>query len=60
MHTQYLRLNAWSTYSADVIGTVEGFEDLWVKVEDQVLLLGKLHVPVGDGFGDPFGEWLTL
>ena len=32
---------------------MEGLEDLWIKIEDQILLLGERHVPAGHGIGYP-------
>ena len=38
---------------------MESFENLWVKVEHKVLLLGELYIPVGYGIGHPFREFVA-
>ena len=35
---------------------MKGFENLWIKLQDQILLLGNLHVPIRDCVAYPFSK----
>ena len=45
--------------TGDVHRVVEGFGDFGVHLDEELLLLGKLIVPIGYFSVHPFGKWLA-